>query len=193
MNKNRIIAGVPARLVREFLRKIEKPFTTREAANFMTWRDTDGAAAFVGGLAACGYLEGREGQWTVSAAGTALAKEKMVHQFTRVEADKALLGVVKRAEQAVLWPDLGYYIENLYVLGEYLTNAEEISELTFAAGLAPMPDTDVNGESSYLEWLVARTLGYLAPRERRILVVAMKHPTPGVHWKLVYSMVASSH
>ncbi|WP_311245352.1 MULTISPECIES: hypothetical protein [unclassified Microbacterium] len=126
VQKTDVIAGLPAPLAREVLRKgVRREIYHAHVAKLFDGLDIDPAAALQA-LADAGLFEfvqkDQDGDtwWRPTVNGNALAMASFGKPITRATADRLLAGVIERAEGINADPAKIFFVERLRVFGSYL-------------------------------------------------------------------------
>ncbi|UVC10504.1 hypothetical protein IHQ71_07885 [Rhizobium sp. TH2] len=150
INKNEIIAGVTAAVLRTFLKKAPPSFDAKGVLRIL-WKDEVRTEEFLRELVILGYLRADEHGYHVTDQALRFAKAKFLNQLTREQAEMLLKKVIVRAEAINIMPELTHYVEELHVFGSYLTDKANLSDLDMIVCLAPKSDDPkIQLESSLL-------------------------------------------
>lgn len=137
------IAGVDLVQVRDALRRVkQRRFTVASLADRLGV-DDDGRR-LVDALAEQGYLEreqphdGEDGWWRLTVQGNALTNATAAKPVKRATAQRALDGLLERAQQVNDDASFAYQVDEVVVFGSFLDpDAEVVGDVDVAIGLSP--------------------------------------------------------
>jgi hypothetical protein len=188
VNKNTIIAGVPAITIRKLLRGASPFLAVAEAAGLIGWKNIDRTTALLNELVALGYFAHTDGAFGISERGRAVRDAKWVDQPTRAMAEKLLQLVIETAETVNSLPEVTHYVSEMYVVGSFLEEGADVKKLEIVVRLeAHTLDTRYGAED---------TLRVLRRHGKHVVVrLDTKPAAQSVQRKLVFSSqpVADKH
>lgn len=142
INKNSTIAGVSANTIRKILRAADPSVDLAAVAASITW-NADRFRNLMLELSGIGYFAVVGGEFVISEEGRAVRNAKWVDQPTRSMAEKLLTRVVETAKTINTLPDFSHYVDEMYVVGSFLEEGDEIKKLEFVVRLKAYSDEEL--------------------------------------------------
>jgi predicted nucleotidyltransferase len=144
IDKNEMIAGLPILKVRDWLRKVRRPygFEVEHIAAYFNFSERK-AGELMRELKQRGLIElmdgkpGEQGYHHVTMAGNALAMARAMPPITRAKAEQLLTGFLSRVVQVNSRDEFAYYVHEARVFGSYLDEtAKDFGDVDIAVDVS---------------------------------------------------------
>jgi predicted nucleotidyltransferase len=137
IERDQLIAGLPAREVRRFMRGAADQIIRIAVVTHFLGLSPAGARKFLKELERDGWIAAKVDHWEATEKGRALAMATAAKSLRRETAERLIADVVERARMINRDSSFAYRVRLLAVFGSALTGTERPNDVDIACKLAP--------------------------------------------------------